>query len=150
VYAKSGTNTAYDMEFIGYGHIDAGAIESIWVINLKNNNNRLDFLKPYGLALKQYRKKAGLTQAKLAEVVNVSIKAVSNTENARAATSLDNFLKMAYAVEMSIDEVLYLGHELKADAQRHMLNDEINDYDAEEIKRLREIAKLIFRPGRNV
>ena len=56
--------------------------------------------------LKFYRKKAGLTQEKLAEIMNVSQNYVANIECGKANMSLGKILELANFMEIDINKLL--------------------------------------------
>ncbi len=65
-------------------------------------------MKDYGNAIKILRKRNQLTQAMLAEKLNVSAQAVSKWENNQAQPDLDTFLKMSEMFNITLDELTKL------------------------------------------
>ena len=66
-----------------------------------------------GLRIKELRKKAGLTQAKLAELVSVDAKHQSCIENGKNFPSADLIEKYAKAFDIESSELLILSHNKK-------------------------------------
>ncbi len=66
-----------------------------------------------GLRIKELRKKAGLTQAKLAELVSVDAKHQSCIENGKNFPSADLIEKYAKAFGIESSELLILSHNKK-------------------------------------
>ena len=58
--------------------------------------------------LKQHRENAGLTQARLAELVDVSRKSVNTVENGVFVPSTLLALRLAAALGTTVDELFYL------------------------------------------
>ena len=59
-----------------------------------------------GLKVKAFRKKRGLTQEKLAELVEYSTSYISNIENAHAKPSLEAVVRIANALKVSLNDLL--------------------------------------------
>ena len=59
-----------------------------------------------GIRIRQARKKRKLSQAQLAEAVQISISHMSDIENGKTRISLDIFYRLAMALEVSADWLL--------------------------------------------
>lgn len=59
-----------------------------------------------GKKITYLRKSRGYTQAKLAELINVSIKTISNWELGEKRLTLTHLLKLANLFDVSTDEIL--------------------------------------------
>ncbi len=59
-----------------------------------------------GERIKKYRKKQGLTQAKLAEAIGVSSNHISKIETASTTPSLEVFVGISDALKVSADQLL--------------------------------------------
>ena len=59
-----------------------------------------------GMRIREARKKKGLTQEKLAEIVDTSILYVSEIERGKKMPSLNTFIRMIEALDISADYVL--------------------------------------------
>lgn len=68
-------------------------------------NQEIDYLK-LGLKIKEIRRKKGLTQDNLAELVNCNTSHISNIENNHTKVSLNVLLAIANALNTSIDYIL--------------------------------------------
>ena len=62
--------------------------------------------KDLGSRVKQKREKLGMSQADLAEKADSSTQHVSNVENARTKVGLGKLVKIANALDSSVDELL--------------------------------------------
>lgn len=60
----------------------------------------------FGLRLKSLRKKSGLTQEKLADNINVSLKTVQRWENDERQPRIEELKKLALALHVSEDELI--------------------------------------------
>ena len=63
--------------------------------------------KAIGKRLKEIRKREGLSQASLAEKADLSAQYVSQIETAKKRASLESLVKMANAMHVSVDDLLY-------------------------------------------
>lgn len=95
-----------------------------------------------GRKIKSFRKKRGLTQAELAEKIDLSEKHISKIEASIHVPSLSAFFKIAEALEIGMEE---FGFELKTDGNpdREELIKCIFDSTDEEIKLLLSVVKCL-------
>jgi len=59
-----------------------------------------------GDRIRYYRTAAGLSQEKLAEIIDVSFQHMSNIETGKKGLSLDTIMKIAHALDVSFDQLL--------------------------------------------
>lgn len=64
-------------------------------------------LKIFSNRLKQLRKERGLSQTDLAQRCNLNLSDISRYERGTVSPSLENFVKLAQALEVSSDELLF-------------------------------------------
>jgi len=57
------------------------------------------------MTLKELRQKKEFTQTRLAEIISISNKTISHYETSRAKPSLDVAVKLAKALEVSVEEI---------------------------------------------
>ena len=95
-----------------------------------------------GRKIKSFRKKRGLTQAELAEKIDLSEKHISKIEASIHVPSLSAFFKIAEALEIGMEE---FGFELKTDGNpdREELIKCIFDSTDEEIKLILSVVKCL-------
>ncbi len=79
--------------------------------------------------LKMLRKKAGLSQEKLADKIGVSRQAVTKWETGNGIADIENIISISKLFHISIDELL-LDREIKKD-----LFESISEYDIDKVKR---------------
>ena len=77
--------------------------------------------------LRKYRKQKGITQVKLGKMLDYGYTAIANYESGRNEPSLDTLMRLAEALDVSVDELL--GVELKSEEKQLLssfkkLNDE--------------------------
>ena len=65
-------------------------------------------LKPIGKRIKAIRKSKGITQAQLAEMTNMSNIFISRIETGAKNVSLTSLIKIAVALNVTIDELVLL------------------------------------------
>ncbi len=87
-------------------------------------------MKDYGNAIKTLRKREQMTQAELAESLNVSAQAVSKWENNLAQPDFDTILKLTEAFDITLDEFAKLATVKSADATH--ADDEEEEEEARE------------------
>lgn len=94
-----------------------------------------------GSRIREIRKQKGLTQSSLAELSGVEPSNISHIERAATKLSLPTLIKIANALSVTADELLY-GNLLKSS---HILNRQIDeilfDCTSDELKALTEIIK---------
>lgn len=73
---------------------------------LIKENETFDF-KPFSIAIKQARLKAGLTIEQLAESTGVTARYISAIENEGKRTSIKTLITIAKHLNISIDEIIY-------------------------------------------
>lgn len=59
-----------------------------------------------GKRIQEYRLKAGISQEKLAETLDLSVTSISNIERGENYPSLETFIKLVNAIGVSADQVL--------------------------------------------
>lgn len=67
---------------------------------------KLFLLRKFGLAMKKRRCRCGITQMKLAELVECSLQAIGNIERGKANPSLVMVYRIADALEISAKELI--------------------------------------------
>ena len=90
-----------------------------------------------GLFFKQLRNEKGITQEKLADVLNVNSRTISRWENAKTMPDFDILIELADFYDVSIEELLNGGRkEDNMDKQTHETLHSIADYTNAEKERL--------------
>ncbi len=69
--------------------------------------------------LKYHRKKQGLSQEKVAELLNLSRQAISKWENGHTAPDIDNLVLLSNVYKVSIDELLQENQQLQEAIQEN-------------------------------
>lgn len=88
--------------------IRAPPSDSLFEKNNKMENQKMKDIK-YIIAdnVKIYRKKKSLTQMELAERADLSVESIKRIENGKRTMSLDNFLRLSNALDISLPLLLY-------------------------------------------
>lgn len=99
--------------------------------------------KALGQRMKQYRKRKGMTQERLAERLDISVSYVSRVERGAVKVSLETLAKIAAVLEVSPADLL--GGMAKNDFNylNRELAEIVQNMDAEKIRLLTNIAKSI-------
>ncbi len=102
--------------------------------------------KQLGRRVAALRQAAGLTQAKLAERVDVTVETISRLERGAATPSLASLAAIAEALGVELPELLRLRQRVTPkDVAIERLLAVVRPRSAAEIVALREIAETIFR-----
>ncbi len=104
--------------------------------------------KAIGKRLKEIRKREGLSQASLAEKADLSAQYVSQIETAKKRASLESLVKMANAMHVSVDDLLYGNMPENPKEYQTDISDLMNDCSCFEKRILFELlcaAKEIIR-----
>ncbi len=86
--------------------------------------------------IKEYRIASGITQAELAEMIDISTKQISRIEVGDFHPSLNTFLKIAEALKMNLSEFVTQNPQTENKTRQKLINilyaaneDELNFYD---------------------
>jgi transcriptional regulator with XRE-family HTH domain len=96
-----------------------------------------------GLRIKELRKHKELSQEKLADLMNISPKYLSNIERGKENPTLDTFMKIANALHMELSEIFNYSQEQSSKELRKMIADSMKGSDKKQLKLFAEIAKAI-------
>lgn len=100
-------------------------------------------LKAIGNNIKRCRKNMGLTQANLAEKINLSTIHMSHLETGAASMSLECMLNICNALKVTPDELLYGEYELNLKSTSDKLNGLLDSLTADEKKLVIEFTELL-------
>ena len=95
--------------------------------------------------LKHHRKKQGLSQEKVAELLNLSRQAISKWENGHTAPDIDNLVLLSNIYKVSIDELLQENQQLQEAIQEN--NTDLATMVKEEKKLSHYDKKIADRSG---
>ena len=98
-----------------------------------------------GNRIKRYRKKAGLTQEKLAEKLDISVSFQSRLERGAAKISLEKLVQTAEFINVSISQLITGAKENSEDYLNTDISRITKDFNAEKMKLLLEIAGVIAK-----
>ena len=98
--------------------------------------------KEIGNTLKMYRKLAGLTQEKLAELVNIHEKQISRIESGVHFPTFDNFVKIMDALKIDFSDFSKNNLEKSGPIKRKLFYI-LNNSDEEELKMYLKIIEEI-------
>ena len=92
-----------------------------------------------GQRIRRYRLARGLSQEKLAEYVNISTTHLSHIETANTKLSLSVFVKIAEALSVQADDLLYDSNELSTLQLQQKISDALKNCSVEELLILYDI-----------
>lgn len=82
--------------------------------------------------IRNYRKQAGMSQEKMAEIIGVSRQAITKWENGTGTPDIANLIAIAELFQISLDELLL--NEKSEKKQSEYLYESITEYDIDGIK----------------
>jgi transcriptional regulator with XRE-family HTH domain len=97
-----------------------------------------------GLRIKELRKHKGLSQEKVAEIMGISPKYLSNIERGKENPTLDTFIKLANALNIEVSDIFNYSHEKSSKELRKLITDLLKDGDENQVKLFARIAQAIF------
>lgn len=104
----------------------------------------MDYIK-LGRRIKEYRLKAMMTQEKLAEVIELSAVYISQIEHGRRKLSLESLVKIANALNVTIDILLMDSLNQNDDIFINQLMLLLRGHTEAEISLVIEIVKTVFK-----
>lgn len=106
-------------------------------------------IKDVGNRIKQVRKDQNLSQADLAEKMNVSTSYISDVENGKINFSLDTLMRLTEALQVSADWLLQTNIPTVKEIQSSEISDILSDCSSSEsqllIKMLKEMKQTIHQ-----
>lgn len=103
----------------------------------------VDTLHSFGRRLASLRNGKGISQEKLAEMINYSPNHISKLELARTNPSFDLLVKIADALEVNIKELFDFAEEPTSGEMKKQLHKHIDNISDKKLKLLYKICKVI-------
>jgi transcriptional regulator with XRE-family HTH domain len=103
----------------------------------------MDTKRLIGVRIKELRKHKELSQEKLADKMNMSVKYLSNIERGKENPTLDTFMKIADGLHIELSEIFNYSPETSSKELRKFIEDIMKGSDKKQIKLFAEIAKAI-------
>lgn len=97
-----------------------------------------------GLRIKELRKHKGLSQERVAEIMGISPKYLSNIERGKENPTLDTFIKLANALNIELSEIFNYSHEKSSKELKKLIMDLLKDGDEIQLKLFARIANAIY------
>ena len=102
----------------------------------------IDYIK-IGKRIKNARTKKGYTQEKLAAIVDISQPHLGHIEIGRTKVSLPTLLKIANALDTTVDDLLFDSTAIAIDSYDKDFRDLVSDCSDEQKETLLEIVRLV-------
>ena len=96
-----------------------------------------------GLRIQTRRKQLGLTQEKLADMMNVSIQMVSNLERGNKAIRIDNLIRLSEILNVSTDYILTGKHTLDDQLTLTSKMEQLTDRDRKLVELIVEYCSVM-------
>jgi len=101
-----------------------------------------DFQKKFGLRIKELRKKAGLTQEKLAEMLDIGVRSLVKIETGAGFPSSKTIEKLILALNISPDKIFIFEHLQEEDDLKKITINLINS-NPDKIKDIYKVVKAL-------
>jgi len=95
---------------------------------MRNKEELYDF-RPFGLAIKEARKKRKMTRDEAAGVIHIDPRYLTNIENKGQHPSLQIFYKLVTFFDLSVDEFFYPGAEPVKSTRRRQVDTALDGFD---------------------
>ena len=100
-------------------------------------------LKDLGIRIQQARKSQGLSQEKLAEILDISTAYMSDIENGKTNMGIKIFMNITEALQVSSDWLLQTNTPIVKDYQLSEINNLFEDMSSDEIRSYTRLIKEI-------
>ena len=98
-----------------------------------------------GRKIKQYREYAGISQERLAEILDISVCAVSNLERGINYPTMENFIKLANALGVSADALLEDVLEVSELPKTSILSEKLKGVSAKKRQQILEVIDILLK-----
>lgn len=107
------------------------------------NKNMSDYYMETCHRIRKVRKARNLTQQELAEMIHISPVHMSNLENGKKMISLDIFMRLTEALQVSADWLLRVNTPQTTHTQSNELRELLSDCTSKEAEAILQIVKKI-------
>ena len=98
-----------------------------------------------GARIKSIRDAKGMTQERLAEVMDINSKYLSNIERGKENPTLDMLIKLANALEVEMWEMFDFGHEVSRKELREDMGRFLKELDEEKLRMAVKLLRAVVR-----
>ena len=106
----------------------------------------MDILLEVGNRIKEFRKRAGLTQAKLAELTDMSINYVGLIERGKRSAAVDTLYRISKVLDVELKEIFdFPGHKSKRELAADELGKLLRHRSIDEIAMMKEVVGVLFK-----
>ncbi|OGW11166.1 MAG: hypothetical protein A2W77_03585 [Nitrospinae bacterium RIFCSPLOWO2_12_39_16] len=98
-----------------------------------------------GARIKSIRDAKGMTQERLAEVMDINSKYLSNIERGKENPTLDMLIKLANALEVEMWEMFDFGHEVSLKELRETMSRFLKELDDEKLRMAVKLLRAVVR-----
>ena len=98
-----------------------------------------------GARIKSIRDAKGMTQERLAEVMDINSKYLSNIERGKENPTLDMLIKLANALEVEMWEMFDFGHEVSLKELRETMSSFLKELDDEKLRMAVKLLRAVVR-----
>ncbi|HAP67088.1 MAG TPA: XRE family transcriptional regulator [Nitrospinae bacterium] len=98
-----------------------------------------------GARIKSIRDAKGMTQERLAEVMDINSKYLSNIERGKENPTLDMLIKLANALEVEMWEMFDFGHEVSLKELRETMGRFLKELDEDKLRMSVKLLRAVVR-----
>ncbi len=102
-----------------------------------------EIIKQIGIKIKEYRKKAKLTQAELAEKINVDSKYISRLETGTSIASISTIVKISDVLNVELSEIFTVETIKNKNKIIELINSKLLKINLKDLKSILEIVSCI-------
>ena len=102
-----------------------------------------EIINQIGKKIKEIRKKTGLTQAELAEKINVDPKYVSRLETGSSVASITTIIKISQALNVEISDIFEISSLHKKNKLINLINNKLVKINTKELRIILDIVSLL-------
>ena len=101
-----------------------------------------------GKYIREYRKKKGMSQEALAEVINVSVPYISMLETSQKYPALDTLINIANALDITPNHLLCETMTKEYEMKRSVMLDEISELPEREQERIFNVVRTMIEDAK--
>lgn len=98
----------------------------------------------FGARVKELREKRGYNQEQLAELVGIESRHISRIETGKSFTTLENVVKIAKALHVSLDSLFKFQHKKESEVIISKINRYLEKADRKQLELIFKLIQAVF------
>ena len=111
---------------------------------MRKKEDKYDF-RAFGLAIKEARKKQGLTREQVGAMIEIDPRYLTNIENKGQHPSLQVFYDLVSLLNVSVDEFFLPASDLSKSTRRRQLDKQLDTFDDKDLIIIESVADGILK-----